>query len=218
MLLIEDCQSVRYHPPVPRLGNLIRNPNYPVANAPPKLSKHMTMLVLDAIPYPQLAAYIRGLQVSLVPGDSAMLGFSTQGHSRSCWSDDFAYAALPFLGRRLVTKTSAARLGVPDSARCPSLDVKPTPLLTSLQYILKLLTSGTSRLSVDSVQNVSEEYASYLDRYVQDLTDMPKARGRLVAQWGLDGWREERLFVAWEAALFRAGVMSRWVVLVTRAE
>ena len=96
--------------------------------------------------------------------------------------------------------------------------MEPTPLLTSLDGILRLILSGPAPLAVESVQNVSEQYASYLDRYVHELANLPKVRDKFVTQWGLAGWREERLLVTWEAALFRAGLMVRWVVLVTRTE
>lgn len=181
-------------------------------------SSGMTMLVLDAIPYAHLKAYIRSIQTSLPPGSSAMLGFSTYGDKPSLTSPSFVQAAIPFLARQYVTKKTAFGSGKSTAARCPSLDMEPTPLLTSLDSIFRLISSGSSPLVVESVQNVSEQYAIFLDRYAQELTDLPKVRDKFVAQWGLAGWREERLMVSWEAALFRAGLMVRWVVLVTRNE
>lgn len=96
--------------------------------------------------------------------------------------------------------------------------MEPTPLLTTLAYILKLLASGKTPVAVESVQDVSDQYAGYLESYVQELSAMPKIRDRFIAQWGMAGWREERLLTSWEAALFRAGLMSRWVILVTRKD
>ncbi|KIP12339.1 hypothetical protein PHLGIDRAFT_113814 [Phlebiopsis gigantea 11061_1 CR5-6] len=182
------------------------------------LSSGMTMLVLDAVPYSCLPAYIRSFQRGLPSGSSAMLGFSTYGNRPSFIRGSFVYAAIPFLARQHVTKQAASRSGSSSYARCPSLDIQPTPLMTTLNGVLNLLTSGSSPLVVESVQNVSEQYASYLDRYARELTDLPKVRDKFVAQWGIAGWREERLMVTWEAALFRAGLMLRWVVLVTHNE
>ena len=147
-----------------------------------------------------------------------MLGFSTYGDTPSFTHGAFVHAAIPFLARQHVTKRAASRSTSSASAWCPSLDVQPTPLLTTLDGVISLLRSGSSPLVVEAVQNVSEQYASYLDRYVCELTDLPKVRDKFVAQWGMAGWREERLMVTWEAALFRAGLMLRWVVLVTHHE
>lgn len=177
------------------------------------------MLSLDAVPFSKLGAYIRALQLSLPPGTSAIVGFSTRSNSVSYMSTAFLQASIPFLARKHVTESQAKSISQPGKStagRCPSLAMKPTPLLTSLDYNLKLLTSGAAPMLVESVQNVSAQYADHLDRYVQELTDVPNVRDRFAAQWGMAGWREERALVAWEAALFRAGLMSRWAIFVTR--
>lgn len=148
-----------------------------------------------------------------------MVGFSTRGGSVSYLSAAFVHASIPYFARKhVIGRRDNAALphdGV-IPGRTPFLDMQPTPLSTSLDHILRLLTSGATPLSVESVENVSGQYANYLDRYVQDLTEMPAVRARFVARWGMAGWREERLLVAWEAATFRAGLMSRWAVYVTR--
>ena len=179
----------------------------------------MAMLSLDAVPFSKLKAHVRALQLSLPPGTSAIVGFSTRGNSVPYLSTAFVHASIPFIARKHVTERrmkATSQPGKSTTGRYPSLDMKATPLLTSLDHNLKLLATGAAPLLVESVQNVSAQYASYLERYVQELTDIPKVRDRFVAQWGMAGWREERLLVAWEAALFRAGLMSRWAVFVTR--
>ncbi|EKM55302.1 uncharacterized protein PHACADRAFT_184113 [Phanerochaete carnosa HHB-10118-sp] len=183
------------------------------------LAADLTMLSLDAVPLSKLETYVRTLQLSLPLGASAMVGFSTRSSSVPYMSTAFVHASIPFFARKHVMERRTKPASQSDKSiagRCPSLDMEPTPLLTSLDHHLKLLTSGATPLSVESVQNVSVEYASYLDRYVQELTEIPAVRARFVAQWGLAGWREERLLVAWEAATFRAGLMSRWAVYITR--
>jgi hypothetical protein len=182
-------------------------------------SQELTMFVLDAVPYPCLTPHVRTLQTSLLPGASAILGFSTIGSLVSVWSAAYIQASIPFFGRRHITRASRKIIDLnrgSNIAHCPSLDMTPTPLLTTLAHILKLLASGPVPSAVESVQDVSDQYASYLERYVQELTNIPKVRDRFISQWGVIGWREERLLVSWEAALFRARLMSRWVVFVTR--
>ncbi|GJE87103.1 hypothetical protein PsYK624_031860 [Phanerochaete sordida] len=177
-----------------------------------KLAPDMTMLSLDAVPFSKLESHIRALQRSLPPGSSAVVGFSTRGGSMSYLSTAFVQASIPYFARR----HAIARPAPPGGGIAPTLGVEPAPLLTSLDRVLRLLAHGGAALSVESVQNVSAQYASFLERYVQELTEQAAVRARFVARWGMAGWREERLLVAWEAATFRAGLMSRWAVYVTR--
>lgn len=179
-------------------------------------------VLLDAVPYPRLKAYIRYVQALLVPESSVGFGFSTLGPSALHTGASFVVASVPFLPRKHLSrsKDKFRQLGPnpPNPSPCGSLDLELTPLLTSLEAIIKLLTSGSWPFVVESVQNVSEQYATYLDAYVQDITYNPRVRERFVSRWGMEGWREERLLVGWEAALFRAGFLTRWAVLVHKTE
>lgn len=166
--------------------------------------------MLDAIPYHQVAAYIRAFQATLDPGLSAFIGFSTSGSSVQSDRDQFLLASIPFLPRRYI-KTASSSVDFPQSARRTL-----TPLLTSFTQVLELITSGPSPLAVESVQNVSDGYIAFLEDYVQELTYLPSARDKFVSQWGMAGWREERLLGSWEAALFSSAIMSRWLVLVSK--
>ena len=146
----------------------------------------------------------------------------TPGSSRGSSSASFVVASVPFLPRKHLSRSKdkfrQAGPNSPTPSPCGSLDLELTPLLTSLEAIIKLLTSGPWPFVVESAENVSEQYASYLDAYVQDITYNPRVRERFVFRYGMEGWREERLLVGWEAALFRAGFLTRWAVLVHQTE
>ncbi len=167
------------------------------------------MFTLDTIPYARLDAFIRDFQASLSFGTTAMLGFSTCSSSVSFLSTRFVLASIPFLPRRFAASKRSGKT-------YPSARRTVTPLLTSLDGIVKLLVSGPSPLAIESVQNVSKDYAKYLSRYVQDLTQAPDVRTKFVANWGIEGWREERLLAAWEDALVNIGSLQRWVILVRK--
>lgn len=174
------------------------------------LSHGRAMFVLDTIPYSRLTAYIHAFQASMISGTSAILGFSTLGASISTDSDQYAMSLLPFLPRRYVRKNKST-CPLPPSA-CRTI----LPVMISLDYIMKIITSGPTPLIVESVQNVSEQYSGYLQEYTHNLTYNPVKRDKFVSDFGLEGWREERLLGHWEAALFTAGVLTRWVVLVRK--
>lgn len=168
------------------------------------------VLMLDAVPFAQLPAYIRAFQASLAPGMSAMLGFSTLGSSVQADSTQFLVASMPFLPRQYTHKPGSCD-ELPQSARRTLI-----PLLTSLNQVLELVSSGPSPLLVESVQNVSDQYAGFLQDYTRDLTYLSSARDKFVSRWGVAGWREERLLGSWEAALFSTTILSRWLILVRK--
>ncbi|KAI0818975.1 hypothetical protein BC629DRAFT_689880 [Irpex lacteus] len=190
--------------PVPQLDS-------PNANYKPALSLDRSVLMLDDVPYRSLTAYIRTFQRSLLPGTSAIVGFSALGTS-SLTSSQFVMAALPFLPRKYIrATTSKSYETIPQSARRTL-----TPVLTSLESVLRMLSSGPDALIVDSVQNVSDSYTGYLYDYVDELVKRSSTRDRFVTQWGMEGWREEVLTGQWEAALFSAQMLKRWLVVVRK--
>ena len=64
--------------------------------------------------------------------------------------------------------------------------------------------------------NVSDEYADHLDEQAERLVTSEATRTKFQETWGMEGWREERLVATWEAALVRAEVLTRWVVVVEK--
>ena len=166
------------------------------------------ILMLDDIPYSSLTAYIRTFQESLAPNTSAMIGFSALGNP-SLPNSRFVMAALPFLPRKFIRSSRSNELP-------PSVRRTLTPVLTSLENITQLLSSGPQSLVVESVQNVSDQYARFLQDYAEELVEKSDVRDRFVKCWGMEGWREEVLVGQWEAALFSAGVLKRWLVVVKK--
>lgn len=166
--------------------------------------------MLDAVPYHQLAAYIHAFQCALPHGVSAMLGFSTLGPTVQSGSPQAIFASIPFLPRKNIKQVGTSTDLLPSSRR--SL----VPLLATLNEVLDLLTSLPSPLVIASVQNFSDGHAQSVEDYVEDLTYVPSVRKQFVSEWGMDGWREERLLGSWEAALFKVGILTRWLILVRK--
>ncbi|KAJ7940273.1 hypothetical protein B0H13DRAFT_2260525 [Mycena leptocephala] len=93
-----------------------------------------------------------------------------------------------------------------------------TPLLASLHRVLELLTAGpgTGALALENVSNVSTKYAEGLTTAAERLEDDSATRAAFIHQWGEGAWREQRLMLGWEAALYSAGLLTRWVVIVRK--
>ena len=173
-------------------------------------------LILDAVPYARVHAYIRAFQASVPPGAPVLLGFSTRGPAVSFMSASYVLAAVPFLQRKYVG--ASTKMSTPNPPAKPYSSAARTiaPLMVSLQYVLKTLASGPHAMTIESVQNVSDQYAGYLQQHLRDLTDDAGIRARFAGRWGMDGWREERFMVAWEEALCRAGLLTRWVIFARK--
>jgi hypothetical protein len=50
----------------------------------------------------------------------------------------------------------------------------------------------------------------------QALVEDRVLRMDLIRKWGVEGWREHRLMIAWEAGLLSAGYLQRWNVIVRK--
>ena len=67
---------------------------------------------------------------------------------------------------------------------------------------------------VASVEDTSEMYAGALVEAIKRMEDDTDFRQRLVDELGVEGWRREMFCIELEAALYKAGLMKRWEVLV----
>lgn len=176
-------------------------------------SEAISTHTLDAVPRPCLRAFIRRLQLSTSSGSSLLLGFSTLSAPLSLWSPLYVLAAVPFLP---CDPSNAKSHIMKHSHKRPSRRRTLLPLQSTLDHILRELISGSSPFNVQYVQNVSAEYAEYLSCYLRELEEDDDIRSAFVTKWGLDAWREERFLLAWEAALFTAGLLTRWIILARR--
>ena len=70
------------------------------------------------------------------------------------------------------------------------------------------------RLVVTSVEDTSEAYAGVLSEIIKRMEDDNDYRQKSVDELGVQGWRREMFCLELEAALYRAGLMKRWEVLV----
>lgn len=173
---------------------------------------------LDVIPYLHLENFIRSLQSSLVTGKSVKIFLTTRSPSVSFWNSSFILTAISFLPRATRFKGTGIQTAVqPESQilwqlpRCTT-----TPLQASLSQVIGTLTSGRSPFLVDSVQNISEEYASALNKYAEELEEDANTRNAFLDLYGLNGWREERLWAWWKAGLLNADLLQEWSIIVRK--
>jgi hypothetical protein len=91
-----------------------------------------------------------------------------------------------------------------------------TPLLTSLHRIIEVLSSGPSNNTIERITNVTANHVTALRMMEQALVEDRVLRMDLIRKWGVEGWREHRLMIAWEAGLLSAGYLQRWNVIVRK--
>ncbi|KAJ7286201.1 hypothetical protein C8J57DRAFT_1708554 [Mycena rebaudengoi] len=161
-----------------------------------------SQLDLDYTHFSHLEASILHIRNSLTPGTFETLEFTTPSQPIPFLSAQFILCSIPFLPRKYAIHT-----------RTPPRYRTSTPVLASINRILELLTAGPT---LERVVNVSEQYAAALNVRSLHLEDDKDCRAAFIQQWGLAGWREERLMMAWEAALFSAGWLTRWVVVIRK--
>jgi hypothetical protein len=176
--------------------------------APPLITRDASSVVcFDFLRPAHLKTFIRTLQSSLQPKTSVTFEFTTLGPSIALLSDPFVLCALPYLPRKYIHQREHSSL----------LPRTSNPLLTSLHHIIELATSGPSPLVLDSVQNVSGEYATILNAIAAELEDDRQQRSSFIDRFGKECWWEHRFLMSWESALLSAGYLTRWVVKLTSA-
>lgn len=120
-----------------------------------------------------------------------------------------------------VSLSTITLCGLPFFLRIPLGE--PTPILLSLRHAVKSLsssgvgpraTAGEGRLVVMSVDDTSGTYANALAETIKHMEGDADFRQRLVDESGVKGWRRGMFCVELEAALYKAGLMKRWEVLV----
>jgi hypothetical protein len=157
------------------------------------------VLDINHLTYRDLKKGIRLLQKSLRPRQAKVIAFSTCSPTLKFGDHAFVMAALPFFARKH-TNTQPI-----------------TPFCISLHSNLELMAGGPTPLTVVSVHNVSTAYADHLEELSTSLERERDLQEALVAEGGMECWRETILFAAWEAALYRVGFLTRWEVLVQKA-
>ncbi len=107
-----------------------------------------------------------------------------------------------------------SKLFMPKHKRNTALPKTSSPLFCRFNPVLECLTSGPNALTMCNTQNVSFRYAVELDQYAERLACDPVSRFAFVKKFGIQVWREERLYLSWESALLKEGLISRWVLLL----
>lgn len=170
---------------------------------------------LDMVSRSNLRAFLRNLQSTTSPGGSVLLAFSTLSAPLSFSSAAYILVAIPFLPHNPVKKEITSSLNN-HSHRPLSERRTLLPVQTSLDQIIRELTSGPAAFNIEFVHDASVVHAIDLNKRIQELETDIYSRKAFIAKWGLGTWREERFLIAWETALIAAGLLTRWVVLVRR--
>lgn len=91
------------------------------------------------------------------------------------------------------------------------------PLFITPDDIIRLLSSGSAATIIPR-RDISKEYASSLDKLAHALhrnavgaVDLATAQGQVIV-----ALREEAFAAFWKAAVIRAGLLSRWEVVLSR--
>lgn len=112
--------------------------------------------------------------------------------------------------------------GLPFFLRTPPAE--PTPVLLGLRRAVKSLSSVSvrpcaaaeeGRFVVISIEDNSKTYAGALVETIKQMEGDADFRQRLVDESGVRGWRRGMFCLELEAALYKAGLMKRWEVLVS---
>ncbi len=167
----------------------------------PLVSEQPSTLCLDFLPHAHLEPFIRHLQSTLRPGTSVILEFSTLASTISLFSTQFIFCALAFLPHKHMHQPQRTSL----------------PLLNSLTRVVELSStscSTTASFSIESLENVSEKYAVALISAATELAEAREVRELYVRRFGLQGWKAQKFWMEWEAAVVRAGLLERWVLTV----
>lgn len=162
------------------------------------------VLALDAIPSCYLPSFFRDLHRR--SEKLFILTCVTRSSAEHLKEISYLLASIPFLFPRY-------------SANAAKLADRRLQIISSqspIHAIIEMLTSVASPFAVECIRNVSESYAHALEGYVERLDMDVNARTDCIKACGINGWREEKLWSTWEATLFSSGMLSRWVLVVSK--
>ncbi|KIK63752.1 hypothetical protein GYMLUDRAFT_40817 [Collybiopsis luxurians FD-317 M1] len=146
------------------------------------------VLDLDFVPYGSLESTIKSLVLSLPFGSRAVVEFTTLSPHIKWLSKDFALCAVPFLYSRQDSQMEAPT---------------PTPMLLSLNQVIAILSLRcySPSLGIISCTNSSADFSTNLQRLARELAPCHV---------------EQKALHLWQAALLNAGLIHRWVVVVSK--
>ncbi|KAF8964006.1 hypothetical protein BDZ97DRAFT_1919245 [Flammula alnicola] len=161
---------------------------------------------LDFSPYDKLETEMRRIQERHQSENTPTIEFSCLNPRIRFMAPDFLLCAIPFLpGVYSKHQTTRKR----------RTDRTTTPLFVQLQDIVALL-SATGSSRIRNIVDISSEHAEALYKLEQDLVDDRDLRTEHIKVAGVDGWREERFLMTWEAGLLRSGLLFRWRVTLNK--
>jgi hypothetical protein len=173
---------------------------------------HFPSLYLDIIPFNGLENAIDDFlsKPELSSHSKAIIEFSCLApqHQDLSFSDPSMFAcALPLIASE--TKGS--------SKTTPSLFYAArttSPLKISLLDVVSRIQSRHPKLNILSIENVSLHFSAKLRTLRQVLEEDRAQREWFIDVYGLEGWREKRFLLGWEAALLDANMLVRWIVAI----
>ena len=160
-------------------------------------------LDLDFVPFHHLEKEIKKVQSSLQSGSTITLEFSCLAPAVRFMSRNFILCAIPFL---LHTYS--------ESKEAPKHSRTTGALLTRFHTFVALLSSESS--SITSIVDISRWHAHSLLQLEERLSNDRHLRMTCVQDEGIAKWREKKFMLAWEAGLLRAGLLTRWRVVLVK--
>ncbi|KAG7092798.1 hypothetical protein E1B28_009116 [Marasmius oreades] len=149
-------------------------------------------VLLDSVPQQDiettLSAFLSGLCT-----ERANIIFTARNPCVRFMSESFLFSAVPYITRNYTA----------------------TPLFSSLDHIISYI-SGFRDVKILSVTNDSEAHAQKLYAAENDLVEKNSSRIRFLERHGERSWREHRLRLVWEAGLHESGLLTKWVIVVTK--
>ena len=88
--------------------------------------------------------------------------------------------------------------------------------MTRLSAFVALLSSESSKVGIRSIVDISRWHAQSLLQLEERLSNDRHLRMTCVQEEGITGWRVEKFMLAWEAGLLRAGLLTRWRVVLVK--
>lgn len=165
------------------------------------------VLALDAVRDSYLPSFVRDLQKR--SEKLFVLTFVTRNMTEHLQNTQSILTSIPFLLPRYSANNPSGNKFIKRSSQIFASKM-------SIHSVVKTFSSKQSPFNVEYMRNVSGVYANALRGYVERLETDSALRTDCVNTCGISGWREERFWSSWEAALFSSGLLVRWVLVVSK--
>lgn len=156
---------------------------------------------LDRVCEKDLQQACRSVSLSLRTGSSATIAFSVRNSTAS-----YKICAVPFLPR--------LHGGSPEHRTSIPMTLTLSRVIQALDAARREVNGPAIHLNV--AQNITESAIFNIRKIRERMEWDSKFRTPAIKNFGPDGWREELLMLDWEAAILKAGMVSRWKIVITK--